>query len=212
MTTNSENFKAWIESGGEVEFDLHAQNIHDWEWLTRYIPGIVISSAGGLVPFEAYGLIHGYPFYFRARHNIARLNVAGFDGNPVSSREVLYTASVECDSWHARENFIPLLMKLVPCLDVAPFLWKFECFKVQWAEDGRRGYTVTREKDYQIGWGSTPEEGFASAQKPSEYLLSVGWSEEFQKQLWEDQQVSSSPSNTDDRAFPERKPDFKVIL
>lgn len=212
MTTNKENFKAWVESGGEVEFDLHAQNIHDWEWLNAYIPGIIIYSAGGLIPFEASGLIHGYPFYFRARHDIARLNVAGVDGNPVSSREVLYTASVECDSWNTGENFIPLLMKLIPALDVAPFLWEFQCFKVKWDEDAKRSYTVTSEKDLRVGWGATPKEGFVAAQKPNEYLLSVGWTEEFQKQLWEDQQVSEVPSNTDNRVFPEVKPNFRVVL
>lgn len=212
MVTNFENFKAWVESGGEVEFDLYAQNIHDWEWLTEYIPGIVISSAGGLVPFEAFGLLHGHPFYFRVRHDVARLNVAAEDGDPVSSRDVLYTASVECDSWKAKENFVPLLMKLVPALDVAPFLWEFECSKVQWANDGNKSYTVTDEKDVRVGWGYTCEEGYKAAAEPSEYLLSAGWSVEFQRKLWDDQKVDRVPSNKDERKFPAVKPDFRVTL
>lgn len=209
-----EAFLAWLDTDGEIPFDMYAQKPEKWAWLSDVIPGIIIYSAGGLLPFQAQGLLHGLPFYYRHEWGSASLAVAGPNGEPFGN-EVLYRASVDYDEdveIAGQSPFVDNLVRLVPSLERSPFLWEFPCRKLVFDKGKKLSYTVSDEVDIVVGWGHTPEEGFLATQKPSEYLLSHGWSVEFQRQMWVDRAVSSVPRNIDNRVFPEVAPDFHVNI
>lgn len=59
---------------------------HVLEWLDRARDyGMVVTRAGGCMPYQAYGTMHSRPFYFRARHGSWRLSVAEEGGDPVGT-------------------------------------------------------------------------------------------------------------------------------
>ena len=206
-----EAFKAYIDSDGEVEFDLHAQDTSEWAWLAELIPGIIISSAGGHTPFEAQGLLHGLPFYYRHEWGYASLQVGQVEGSVFSN--YLYYATTDYDEKFGDPDFTTMLMELVPKLEVAPFLWKFPCKKVKFTEteEGQEGYT-SDEDDYRVGWGFTPEEGYARTQEPIPYLVEKGFTVERQRHMWELHQVQQAPMNEDNRVFPNPVPNFHVTI
>lgn len=204
-----EDFLAYLESDGEIEFDLYAQDPDDWAPLVAHIPGLVISSAGGFVPFQAEGLLHGLPFYFRERHDQASLQVGQADGDAFT--DFLFYAAMDSDDFRGMEDFPRYLIALVQKLERAPMLWKFPARKLKY-EDGKwNGVSVTEETESQYGWGMTPEEGYAATQKFSEFLGGYGWSEERQKAMRDAQQISPVPVNQDDRVWPDPLPEFTAV-
>lgn len=215
-----ETFISYLESEGdeELEFDLYAQNVDGWRWLQEWIPGIVISSAGGVAPFQAQGLLHGHPFYYKDRHGYAFLNVGELDGEaPYLGDTTLYSASVETEEFAGGENFVKNLMKLVPELKRTPFPYEFQGRKIEWGNESihaRKYRVVEGEFDEfpTVGWGYFPEEAFEELAKPSEYLLSCGWTEEIQREIYELKAFSPEPVKTDERKYPDVDPPFTVNL
>lgn len=213
-----EAFISYLESGDEeeVEFDLYSQNVDSWLWLQELIPGIVVSSAGGIAPFEAQGLLHGHPFYYRDRHGYASLSIGALDGEaPYLGDTTLYGASSETEEFAGGESFVKNLLKLVPKLERTPFPYEFQGRKIEWGDGGiqARDYRAVEGEfdDFpMVGWGYFPEEAFQELAKPSEYLLSRGWTEDIQREIYELRAFSPKPVKTDERKYPEVDPPFVV--
>lgn len=213
-----EAFISYLESGDDegVEFDLYAQNVDSWLWLQELIPGIVVSSAGGVAPFEAQGLLHGHPFYYRDRHGYASLSIGAIDGEaPYLGDTTLYGASTETSEGDGEASFVKNLLKLVPKLERTPFPYEFQGRKIEWGNvpiQERKYRVVEGEFDEfpSVGWGYFPEEAFQELAKPSEYLLSRGWTEEIQREIYELRAFSPVPVKTDERKYPEVDPPFAV--
>lgn len=192
----------------DLGFDIHAQDVDAWSWLAEIVPGIVVHSAGSLVPFQAEGLISGYPFYYRERGGVATLKVAEKDAsNAYGTDKILWSASENVEEFRAGSHWIASLVNLFARLDKAPFLYYFPGKKVGFSgsQDVNTMYATDEPQTY-AGWGDTPEEAYAYAMQPSEYLLSLGWTEEIQRRLWELKQVSPVPVNTDERVYPQEVP------
>lgn len=212
-----EAFIAYLESSedDEIEFDLYSQNLDSWLWLQESIPGILISSAGGIAPFEVQGLLHGHPFYYRDRHGYASLSLGEVDGEPpYLGDKTLYGSSTETEEFGGAENFVENLMKLVPKLERTSFPYKFRGRKIIFGEGGIQAGDYHASEDFDdfghVGWGYFPEEAFEKLAEPSEYLLSQGWTEDIQRRIYELQEFSPEPINTDERKYPEVDPPFTV--
>lgn len=205
---NREAFEAWLNSDGSVKFDLYAQNISEWAFLQEVIPGIVISSAGGWFPFQAEGILQGYPFYFRSEQGSSSLKL----GNPDDPESCyllynsLYYAKYDMEV-KTFEDFVLCLVKIVPLLQRSPFLWRFKARKFS----GSFQVPVIEDSwDEVVGWGYTPDEGYFTSGEPSLYLESVGVSKDAQTALWLAREVSTEPLNEDPRVWSDVDPDFKV--
>lgn len=88
--------------------------------LRQEFPGLRLTSAGGVVPFQAEGTLDGDPFYFRYRHDEARLGVGG---DPVA--HPLFESSVPdggefFDELPGLDAFVEAMRYLVPRLAPVP--------------------------------------------------------------------------------------------
>jgi hypothetical protein len=212
MAFDAETFKAYIESDGQIPFDLHAQNPNDWAWLEEIIPGLIISSAGGLVPFQAEGIYRGHPFYYHDRHGQARLSIGELDGEiPYLGDYTIYTAYQDTEEWAGGKFFVRNLVQLVPNLKRSPFRYEFRGKKLHLANDKSWSFTVDEsETETRSGWGFTPEEGYETLSVPSEYLMEHGATAEIQLAMRLAQEFDPTPVNKDERKYPEVDPDFVV--
>lgn len=213
MTTSFEAFEAWMESDGSISFDPHAQDPSDWSWLQEFIPGLIISSAGGQIPFQAEGLYLGYPFYFRDRHGSASLSVGALDGEmPYHGNDILYYASVETEEFEGAKNFIKNLIALVPELKRSPYSYTFIGKTLDLTKSGS-GYAISEDKStHYPAWGYTPDEAYMSLLEPSQYLVDHGFSIERQAQMNKDMDFDRTPLDDDSRKFPVTDPDFRINL
>lgn len=199
------NFEAWLDSDGDINFDMYAQDPSDWEWLVRHNPGLVVASAGGVVPFQAEGLIQGLPFYYRERHGIASLAVGEEDGEAFGN-QVLYSSDMETEEFSEGKNFARNITHLLRELQPTLYLWCFSGKKLRFRNDGTWKYDVTEERDNIYGRGMTPEEGYIQTQQTSKYLLEKGCSAEKQSQMWKDRAISPTPLNKDERKWADLLP------
>lgn len=191
------------------DVDLYQQDPEDWAFLTEFIPGLKITSAGGMLPFQALGTLHGFPFYFRARHEWATLHLSAPGTDPVGW-EHLYHAGIEAPFMVDAKIFCELMLKLVSALERSPFRWEFEGYKLSYPDPKKWEAVRTEEKETNYGWGITPEEGWEKTQETSDYLLGYGCTEEMQKRFMGLREVSKTPLNQDTRVFPEVDPVFEV--
>lgn len=222
-----ESFMEFLEGeDSELDFDIHAQDLNDWAWLSEFIPGIVVTSAGGIVPFQAEGLYHGHPWYYKERHGQARLNVGqkddadayGVDGS-------LFTSYMDVEEFRSGPGWISTLMTLVERLEKAPFRYDFDSFDVDFREiseerklAGGNSYTVddlieTDRPNIRFGicgWGHSPEEAYEDTKAISEYLFEHGYSEEVQHKMWELKKIDPTPKNKDERDFSTANFEFEV--
>lgn len=214
MAIDFESFKAWIESDGEIPFDMYAQDPNEWAWLQEIIPGLVIASAGGMAPFQAEGLYYGHPFYYRDRHGWASFRVGALDGEaPYLGNEILYIAGVETEEFVGGEHFIRNLVNIIPNLKRSEFPYEFEGKKLNLFNDKSWGYSVSEtEKEIRVGWGHTPEEAYPNIFTTSAYLMEHGASAEHQLKMVQDGEFSPIPVNKDERRYPAVDPEFVVIL
>lgn len=191
------------------DVDLYQQDPSDWNFLSEVIPGLVITSAGGLAPFQALGTLKGFPFYFRARNEWASLHLSAPGDIPFGT-DVLYHAGMDAPFSLSDQDFCNLMMQLVSSLEKSPFRWEFEAYKLTMPESNSWAAIRTPEKTVEYGWGATPEEGWAETQLISDYLLEKGCDEETQKMYLELKDISRTPLNEDTRVFPEIEPVFEV--
>lgn len=198
-----------LNTGNKEDFDIYRQNPDDWGFLARIIPGLVITSAGGTLPFQALGTLHGLPFYFRCRHEVAVLRLVGEDENPVADNP-LYFASVPSEQIIDRMGFTKHMMSLVRKLERAPFQWQFMGRKV--TVDNDLNVIETDEEEISYGWGTTPEDAFRDTQVHSEYLLDKGFTHEIQDKLWKARRLNPEPVNRDNRNWPDPEPVFEIKL
>lgn len=196
-----------------LDFDLFAQDINKWAWLDEFIPGIIITSAGGSMPFQAEGTLLGYPFYYRSEHYYAEIRIGAMDGDKPYLREsALYSARIENEHYLGGETFVKDLTRLIPLLEKAPFLYRFPCKEIKWAE-GFASFEVLDQDTTEAGWGHTPEEAYAWAQKTDEWIRTK--SETWYRMMpyaFEAREVSRIPVNQDTRVYPDVKPDFRVTF
>lgn len=193
------------------DVDLYQQDPSDWKFLAEFIPGLKITSAGGMAPFQALGTLHGYPFYFRARHEWATLQLSAPGTDPVGWEHIYYSSS-EAPFFVDARVFCELMLKLVPELKRSPFRWQFEGHKLHFPDPKKWEAVQSDEKETYYGWGVNPEEGWSETQKVSEYLLENGCTEEVQLEMTKLRDISKIPLNQDDRIFPEVDPVFEVRL
>lgn len=205
-----EDYIKGLESGGISKFDLYKQNPADWDFLSEVIPGLVITSAGGILPYQAEGTLHGLPFYFRCRHEQASIRLVAVGENAVSG-STLYTASTPAPHMINDEQFIELLIHLVSSLKPAEFRWEFMGRKVT-VDKNLEIALSDDEEEISYGWGFTPEEGFLATREHSEYLLEHGFSHDLQDQIWEAKKLNPVPVNSDNRNWPNPEPVFEVKL
>lgn len=216
MTTEFEQNKrkAWDEFLKNpslfYDFDMYAQDLTQWEWLSCLIPGASLTSAGGVVPFQASGLLHGLPFYYRERHGTASLSVAEAEES-ASGQQVLYRASEDVEEFRTGPEWIETLLNLVDRLEKAEFLWQFVGRRVSFKtpKDLESMYTSDEQEVY-AAWGHDPAAARVELMKESAVLARYGWSSETQARYRELCQIGLVPVNKDDRVYPSPEPVFEV--
>lgn len=210
MPFDFEAFKAYIESDGEIEFDLYARDPGDYAELAEIVPGLVVSSAGGSMPFQAEGLIEGYPFYYRDEQGGASLRVGSVDGErPYLGESTLWSASENTEDGHENEDFPINLLRLIKKLKRSPFPYEFEGYDLDYLNDGSWNFTVNRNKIATYGgWGYNPEEAYQAMFVKSEYLEEHGCSEVQQLAMMLAHEFKKEPINADERIYPEISPGF----
>lgn len=205
-----EDYVKSIETGNRDDFDLYRQDPNDWSFLSRLIPGLVITSAGGILPFQAEGTLHGLPFYFRCRHEVATLRLVSENENAVSDNP-LYIASVPSEQIIDTMGFTKHMISLVKKLERCQFRWEFMGQKV--TVDKNLDIVLSDdEEEISYGWGHTPAEGFEETKEYSEYLLEHGFSHELQDRIWEAKKLNPVPVNSDNRNWPDPEPVFEIKL
>lgn len=213
-----EAFEAYVNSDGSIPFDLYAQDTDQWAWLQEYIPGIIVYSAGGMFPFQAEGLIHNMPFYFRYEWGSASLKVGAENGDmPHLPEDALYSAHTEYSEKTDEEDFVRLMIKLVPKLEKSPYLWRFEANTLNMLNDDKWGFTVGERTGEVVGWGFTPEEGYFAAREPNDYsyypnTVMATLTADIQREMWKAQNPSRTPKNVDPRQYPDIPPVFTVNM
>lgn len=189
-------------------FNIYKQDPERWRFLTEKIPGLVITSAGGVLPYQAEGTLHGLPFYFRCRHENASIRLVEVGGNAISG-EPLYIANMDAPHMINDEKFAEIMVELISKLRRSEFRWEFMGRKVN-VDKGLK-ITQTDEEEISYGWGYTPEEGFRETQVHSTYLLERGFTPEIQDELWRARQLNPTPVNSDNRNWPDPEPKFEVV-
>lgn len=207
------SFLDYLENGDlEIGYDPYAQELGDWDWLEKMVPGLVISSAGGLCPFQAEGLLQGYPFYYRERHGDAELRLAPKDTTGhYLLYESLWSSTEEVEEFRNGPDWVGTLLRLIEKLEKTPYLYEFPAKKLEFSDpsDHRTAF-ATDEMETVFGWGHSVDEAWNDAQKPSEYLLSRGWSIDDLKHEWDLRDPSPVPLHLDQRFYPESFPNFEV--
>lgn len=206
-----EAFKAYLESDGEIEFDMWARDPKDYPYATERYPGLVVFSAGGMLPFQAEGLVDGYPWYYRDEWGKASLRVGELNGErPYADYETLWSASCSVAEWQESAHFEETLVKLVGLLEKSPFCYTFVGNKLLFANNPDKPweFTVSEELEERAGWGHSPEEAFDDLFVPSDYLSQNGCSEDKQFEMALARNFNRTPVSMDKRVYPEVTPDF----
>lgn len=155
--------------------------------LTSRVPGLVVTDAGGAMPFQAHGTWHGYPFYFRYRSGHASLDIST-DQDTVFSTPYWSAGCQYGDDYDGSLNmdeFIELFTRLGSQLVRAPFAYHFP--DRDEAEDPARGGAWV--------WGHTLAEACRS----------------LRTEVDDPDRFLPTPSNRDTRAFPPAGPQFVVL-
>lgn len=186
-----------------VGTNMYTTDIHEWEHLQAAVPTLIISSAGGFVPFQAEGFLHGFPFYMRAEEGQASLSVSPVPGEPPYSADPrnLYSSLVYSDSYSIQDfqMFEPYLMVLIDRLAPPPMRWEFPYVEPVYDKETQKYLPGNEENGVHIGWGETPEEGWLDAKKGWIYTDPV--SGYCGAEYWNAGVPSKTPSNVDDRDF-----------
>lgn len=196
-------FHEWLSTPVDVPFDMHAQDPEDWASLRSFIPSLSVSSAGGVLPFQAYGMMYDLPFYYRERDGIAELHVGESD-NGTAVSQPLYTASEQVEECRQeRDMWIDSLLNLVEHLVDAPFLWQFRGNLVL-VQQGQ--CEIVSDNGVHIAWGHAPDEAYQA-------LTSIAEEDSMMvREQINAQNINPQPINSDTRHYPEPEPSFTVYV
>lgn len=184
-----------------------------WAELEASIPGLVVESAGGSVPFQSEGTLHSMPYYFRYRGGGASLRLSPVGHDDTHMDTVLYSASLSYGDWLSGslnpDEFSDLMRQCVVSLSIAPISWKFRGLRVNFKTDsrGNLAFEPTEETRFYQGWGYTAEQGYAALH---DYLDSFDLTDEQLEELKAMECIERQPLNEDDRVFPTVPPVFSV--
>lgn len=160
---NREAFYAFLKNPELFpDFDLHAQNIHDWEWLQEAVPTLIVSSAGGMLPFQAEGYLQGFPFYFRSEWGYASLSVSGdYAEKPYLREAAFFTSRIdysqELVDWNESQWFPFHLLTLIDQLERSPFRYLLKLDETQ--EDAGKVIRYAKDPEFtHPGYGHSVEE------------------------------------------------------
>lgn len=202
-----------LENGSEEDakhFDLYAKPLSQYAWAQEYIPGLIVSSAGGLMPFQAEGLINGYPFYYRNEQNYADIRIgAEGSGNYILQEEALWGASIEFKNVEPA-HFIETLTLLLPKLERTLFWYEFEAYKTVFEDaKGKWAWSIDRSaKEWLGARASNVEDAYAQLMEPSEYLIEHGFTAQEQRKRTIASNPGSVPRKQDTRVWPDPMPVF----
>lgn len=211
MTHADVLFDEYIHGKISIEdFDLHAQDPAIWKDLSDRIPGLIISSAGGFSIYEASGLIHGHPFYYRRSSSESRLQVGSSDGD--AKTDYLYHSVLKEEKSPLDENFIEReafesdMIYHVNNLAITPFRYSFASKRV--IEDYNGKLRTDGSKIILTAWGQTPKDAFNALMSPrngSKIPIHK------QKAILALAEPNPNPLNIDKRVFPTVHPHFRVL-
>lgn len=222
--TMADAFADWVTSRVDVPFNPYAIDPTQMSWLTDLIPGIVVTSAGGFVPFQAEGLLHGLPFYYRERTGLASLSVGGPGAPHAYGPNPLWRAQEDVEELRGGRAWLDSLINLVQTLRPLEFRYEFAHREVTWSDRKPKNIdtvTFTPGNDnapmtFKAARGSTPALAYerAATFEESAYLSGHGWSVDVQRRLHDAQvaTMSSEPSAPDDRVWPDIHPTFAVTV
>lgn len=200
-----DNLLDFVDGGGDVDdvdFDIRAQHVREWDDLKEVIPSILVSSAGGFLPFEMMGWVCSFPFYIRSEWGRAELRIAASEGD-VFLGPFLWMSATSTPDGMDRSQLISVISSLFSGLEVAPFLYGFAGRRVEFVDvpgSGDKLPISTSEEEIYYAWGNTPEEAWEQLQTPSPYILD-------NISFWEDikrlEDIRPDPVVVDDRVIPE---------
>jgi hypothetical protein len=175
--------------------------------LEARVPGLQVTSAGGMMPFASEGRLAGLPYYFRFQHGQAQLRVGGnLNRAPLYQATEPYGRSL--DGTLDQEEFTCLLLALVPRLRPAPRSWEFSGVVVH---DTPRGPAVGSATTYGA-WGHSPEEAWREMHRYPEgdavYAEMVSREEHAANMAA--RRMNPHTITVDERVWPPTKPVFAV--
>lgn len=177
--------EVWCAGVAEQEmglsFDMYAQDSNEWAWLRQFCPGLYITSAGGMLPFQAEGYLGDLLFYFRKEHGYASLSTYADRENMYDPAARLYYAEIDTDEVLDGKAWVSDLLTLVERLERAKGRYAFKSNNIKF-EDRTAPFDMSVDMDPQpvwrqgsIGWGHTQEEAYADAiqrvQENAEYFM-----------------------------------------
>lgn len=174
-------------SDSGVRFDLWAKPLEAFEWAKEYIPGLIVTSAGGFFPYQAEGYINGYPFYYRSEQGGCSVKIGDpEDGMPYLWDESLWLIADDEFEGSTHETFIEGMTRLLPRLEKTPYLYKFPCHHSNFVgENGTWLWEIDEtQTSYVQGIGHTIDEAWKQAQEPSSYLAEHGFELECQTEYF----------------------------
>lgn len=229
-----------VDMNDDVEFDLYARDIKDFNWLKEFIPDIVIYSAGGMCPFQAEGYLGEYNFYYRERGGNASLSLATSKNDCYGGADNLYRANIEVEEFREGPGWFSTLMNLIEKLERNSYLYQFQCDEIDFGPSGNDKENMKKKVDengnvihgFKGGWGFTAEEAFKEAvsfeyfrdfvfnrtkydREIGEYVPApeLNWTEaEFNKyvELSNVQFIVQEERSSKKRVYPEIDPVFEV--
>lgn len=199
-----------VESGlnvDDIDFDLYAQHVDEWNDLRKIFPSILVKSAGGLLPYEMIGWIKEYPFSFRTEWGYAYLRIAEKNAN-IHTGPYFWEAKIDVPDIELNKNLIiSYFVQTIENLHTARFKYDFLGNKLKSGlVEGRKTLVPSDEKEVFSAWGETPEEAYEALNTPS---VNISTSPATQREWFQMRDISKTPLNSDSRRIPE-KPDWYV--
>lgn len=176
-----------------------AAHRRDFAELYARVPGLHITSAGGVAPYQVEGTWLGYAFYFRFRGGSATLTIARKD-DELFSRPLWSAATSHGDDWSGwlnRKEFTSLFCELAGKLGKAWFRFEFQVLSMP--EPSLDGFLPAQQSSdiptREWVWAYTVEE---ARERLKEYP-------------YNSVQYAHEPITNDDRVYPETTPEFIVL-
>lgn len=164
-------------------------------------PELDIEWAGGACPFQAEGILHGLPLYFRFRHSWADLRIDSGDWyQPLYSAGTAFGAGKDL-GWLDPHEFVKLMTRLIPRLERAPIYWRFPGVEP--------GQLKAGEPATFGAWAHTPEQAWVAMHQPSKWLRDRGIDDATQAQWVAARKMSPDTITVDTRVFPDPDPFVK---